>query len=77
MDIHMPSEGVTKENIQKPLRLTIFGIVYYIGSKTWVYIDNLLEATWLTSFRTSQKTKRMRDSPWKKRDDRSRLTNVF
>ena len=46
MDIHMPLEGVTKENIQNTLRLTIFGIVYYIGSKTWVRIDNLLEATW-------------------------------
>ena len=50
MDMHMPLEGVTKENIKKTLRLTIFGIVYYIGSKTWVYIDNLSEATWLTSF---------------------------
>ena len=49
----MPLEGVTR-NIQTTLRLTIFGIVYYIGSKTWVYIDNLLGATWLTSFETTQ-----------------------
>ena len=39
------------------VNITIFGIVYYIGLKTWVYIDNLLEANWLTSFGISQKMK--------------------
>ena len=47
----MPLEGVTKENIQKNIEAYhIWHCVLHRIKDMGVYIDNLLEATWLTSF---------------------------